>query len=91
MRVAGDGPTLIEAKVVRRRGHYAGDPQNYRPAADLEGYRDPLELLAARLPIDAAQRIRADAELEAQQAYEAALAAPEPDPSVIYRDLYHGA
>lgn len=88
---AGAGPTLIEAKVVRRRGHYAGDPQNYRPAADLEGYRDPLELLAARLPIDAAQRIRADAELEAQQAYEAALAAPEPDPSVIYRDLYHGA
>ena len=87
----GAGPTLIEAKVVRRRGHYAGDPQNYRPADDLAAYRDPVELLAAQLPADTAQRIRAAAEEEAQQAYEAALAAPEPDPSVIYRDLYHGA
>lgn len=86
----GAGPTLIEAKVVRRRGHYAGDPQNYRPADDLSGYRDPVELLSARLPPATARRIAAAAEQEAQSAYEAALAAPEPEPAVIYRDLYHG-
>jgi acetoin:2,6-dichlorophenolindophenol oxidoreductase subunit alpha len=87
---AGAGPSLIEAKVARRRGHYAGDPQNYRPADDLASYRDPVELLAARLPGEVARRIDAAAEQEARQAYEAALTAPEPDPSVIYRDLYHG-
>ena len=75
---------------MRRRGHYAGDPQTYRPADDLSGYRDPVELLAARLPAATARRIAAAAEQETQSAYDAALAAPEPEPAVIYRDLYYG-
>lgn len=87
---AGEGPTLIEAKVFRRRGHYAGDPQKYRPGDYAQDYRDPLELLGARLAPQAAARLRAAAEAQVQTAYEAAMAAADPDPSVIYRDLYHG-
>jgi len=87
---AGEGPTLIEAKVTRRRGHYAGDPQQYRPADDLATYRDPLDVLKARLPRDRAERVLERAESEVAQAYQAMLSAPEPDASVIYRDLYHG-
>lgn len=36
---AGEGPTLIECKTQRWFGHYAGDPQKYRPADDLERSR----------------------------------------------------
>ena len=86
----GGGPTLIEAKVTRRRGHYAGDPQQYRPADDLKDYRDPLDVARPLLGEAEATRIKAEAERQVVAAYEAALAAPEPDASVIYRDLYHG-
>jgi pyruvate dehydrogenase E1 component alpha subunit len=37
---AGEGPTLIECKTQRWFGHYAGDPQKYRPADDLEQSRN---------------------------------------------------
>src|SRR5262245_19030867 len=86
----GGGPTLIEAKVTRRRGHYAGDPQQYRPADDLANYRDPLDILKARVSPGSGERLMRQAELEVAQAYEAAEAAAEPDASVVYRDLYHG-
>jgi pyruvate dehydrogenase E1 component alpha subunit len=36
---AGEGPTLIECKTHRWFGHYAGDPQKYRPADNLEQSR----------------------------------------------------
>lgn len=85
----GEGPTLIEAKVFRRRGHYAGDPQNYRPADYLDDYRDPLAIQAARLDATLAARIRAEAEAEVRCAYDAALLEPAADASVIYRDLYY--
>lgn len=85
----GEGPTLIEAKVVRRQGHYAGDPQHYRTEDEFADYRDPIEVLGGKLKGNAAARIEEEAENEVQAAYAAALAAPEPDVSVIERDLYH--
>lgn len=88
---AGDGPTLIEAKVTRKHGHYAGDPQHYRDPDYLKDYRDPVELLAARIKGNAAARIQEEAEALVQAAYAEAQAAPDPDMSVIERDLYHVA
>lgn len=87
---AGEGPSLIEAKVTRRRGHYAGDPQQYRPADDLKDYRDPLAVMRKRLSENAAARIDQAAEAEVRQAYEEACAAPAPDASVLFKDLYYG-
>jgi len=85
----GEGPTLIEAKVFRRHGHYAGDPQGYRDIdAELKNYRDPMDVLGKRLPAALVEKLDREAAVEVQQAYEAALAAPEPDASVIWRDLY---
>jgi pyruvate dehydrogenase E1 component alpha subunit len=51
---AGDGPTLIEAKTYRFRGHSRTDPASYRPAGELEAWlaRDPIELLASELIAD---------------------------------------
>lgn len=87
---AGEGPTLVEAKVFRRRGHYAGDPQKYRAPDYAKDYRDPLAVLEAKLAPKVAAALRASAEEQVQTAYEAAMAAADPDPSVIYRDLYYG-
>lgn len=88
---AGEGPTLIEAKVVRRRGHYAGDPQNYRSESEFDDYRDPVDVLAAQLAGNAATRLLEEAEADVAAAYQEAMAAPSPDASVIERDLYHVA
>lgn len=85
----GEGPTLIEAKVFRKHGHYAGDPQHYRSDDYLEAYRDPLDLLATHLPAEEASVLKQRADAAVGEAYEEALAAPAPDPSTIYRDVYY--
>lgn len=48
---AGKGPTLIEAKTYRHRGHSRTDPAKYRPEAELADWlaRDPIKLFAAAL------------------------------------------
>ena len=47
----GEGPTLIEAKTYRYRGHYEGDPMIYRPQGELEEWqkRDPISAFRLRL------------------------------------------
>lgn len=49
--LAGEGPTLIEAKTYRHRGHYEGDPMVYRPEGELEEWqkRDPIPAFRLRL------------------------------------------
>jgi len=51
---SGDGPTLVEAKTYRYRGHSRTDPAKYRPEGELEEWkrRDPIDLLGARLAAD---------------------------------------
>ncbi|MEU9844894.1 thiamine pyrophosphate-dependent dehydrogenase E1 component subunit alpha [Actinomadura sp. NPDC048032] len=51
---AGEGPTLIEAKTYRHRGHFEGDMARYRPRDEVAHWmaRDPIELLAAALVAD---------------------------------------
>ena len=46
---AGAGPTLIEARTIRLRGHWAGDNAAYRITGDDDAGEDPLDLLANRL------------------------------------------
>jgi acetoin:2,6-dichlorophenolindophenol oxidoreductase subunit alpha len=50
----GAGPTLIEMKTYRYRGHSRTDPAKYRPAGELETWkkRDPIALLGAILAAD---------------------------------------
>lgn len=47
----GDGPSLLEMKTYRYRGHSRSDPAKYRPEGELESWkvRDPIELLGRRL------------------------------------------
>jgi TPP-dependent pyruvate/acetoin dehydrogenase alpha subunit len=48
---AGEGPTLVEAKTYRYRGHSRTDPAKYRVEGELERWklRDPIDLLGAQL------------------------------------------
>lgn len=81
----GDGPTFIECKTYRQRGHSRSDPAKYRPAGELESWlqRDPILLCAKRLQSAGLQptdldAIRVEIEKTIDAASEAAAAAPWP-------------
>jgi pyruvate dehydrogenase E1 component alpha subunit len=52
---AGGGPTLIEGKTYRQRGHYEGDPMVYRSKAEMAEWqrRDPVVAFRNRLQSEA--------------------------------------
>src|SRR5262249_1432044 len=51
---AGEGPTLLEMKTYRYRGHSRTDPAKYRAEGELERWkeRDPIDILGARLAVE---------------------------------------
>lgn len=90
----GGGPTLIEAKTLRFRGHYEGDPQTYREkdAIAEARRRDPLHIAAERLIARGVDQTTLDEirkeEAEAMRnAVEQAKAAAKPGPDRIYEGL----
>jgi len=92
----GEGPTLIEAKCVRLRGHFEGDAQGYRDPEDVQACtaKDPIPALAARLIAEGIatqadfEAIRAKLLKEVDEAAEVALKAPKPPDSRILDDVY---
>ncbi|HWH21366.1 MAG TPA: thiamine pyrophosphate-dependent enzyme, partial [Solirubrobacterales bacterium] len=82
---AGEGPSLIEAKTLRIRGHYEGDPQKYRDdiADGLEVPRDPLGILRERVDAAEADKLDAAAKAEADAALETALAMSKAGPEIV--------
>jgi pyruvate dehydrogenase E1 component alpha subunit len=64
----GDGPSLLEMKTYRYRGHSRSDPAKYRPDGELEAWkaRDPIHILEARLAADGLLPPEAKASLEAE-------------------------
>lgn len=99
---AGEGPTLIEAKTYRYRGHYEGDPMLYRPAGELEAWQahDPIagfrrRLLEAQLADAAALHALEQAvqtELDAAVAFAAAAPIPQVEEALagVYGDTHEG-
>ena len=79
---AGEGPTLLECRTYRHKGHSKVDPGKYRPKEELEEWlgRDPIPRLAAILDDDAVERIQDEVEGEIEEALAAARAASWPDP-----------
>jgi TPP-dependent pyruvate/acetoin dehydrogenase alpha subunit len=53
---AGEGPSLLEMKTYRYRGHSRTDPAKYRPEGELARWqeRDPIALLGAKLAAEGA-------------------------------------
>ena len=87
---AGEGPTLIEAKTLRIRGHYEGDRQKYRDdlLVGSEIPRDPIGLLREHVPAEVADRLDEQARVEVEAALIKTLEAPRADPSIIYKDVW---
>lgn len=92
---SGAGPTLLEMKTYRYRGHSKNDPGKYRTRDEVAEWRkrDPLLLLKARLvergvPEEELRRVGEGLERSIEQAVEQADADPWPDPSGISDLVY---
>jgi 2-oxoisovalerate dehydrogenase E1 component alpha subunit len=94
---AGEGPTLIDAKVSRFTSHSSDDDQRrYRPPEELEAMlrRDPIERFrtylqeASLLPDEEDERIQQECTSEVGQAVQRAESAEPPAAADIYRNLY---
>jgi 2-oxoisovalerate dehydrogenase E1 component alpha subunit len=94
---AGDGPTLINAKVARFTSHSSDDDQRrYRPPEELEAMlrRDPIErfrtylLQAGLLTEEEDERTQQECTSEVDRAVQTAEAAEPPGADDIYRHLF---
>ena len=93
----GEGPTLIEAKVVRLTSHSSDDDQRrYRDPADVESLKehDPIPLFANRLR-DAGlltdgiqEQLRSEIKAEINEASRLGEAHPDPDPATAELHVY---
>ena len=93
----GEGPTLIEAKVIRLTGHSSDDQQTkYRPEQELAElrshdalprFRDQLQD-AGVMTDEAEAKIAAEIKAEVDAATDYAEAQPDPDPSTAMRWVF---
>ncbi|WP_022665033.1 thiamine pyrophosphate-dependent dehydrogenase E1 component subunit alpha [Desulfospira joergensenii] len=93
---SGQGPSLIECKTYRWRGHFEGDACVYRDDKELEAWKekDPVALYEKKLveeEIMTAEQVaelskKVEADLEAAVAF--ALESPLPDASDLTHDVY---
>jgi pyruvate dehydrogenase E1 component alpha subunit len=92
----GEGPSLLEMKTYRYRGHSRSDPAKYRPAGELDAWkaRDPIELLGQKIiaegligPNDPVE-IRGEIQVEIDEAAKRAASAPYPTLEETRRYVY---
>ena len=101
-RVGRPGPTFVEGKTYRQRGHYEGDPQVYRSKEEMELWktRDPVpafrQRLAAAQVLDEGALEEIEGEVFAalddavQFAKSAAMPRPEEALAGVYADVHGG-
>jgi pyruvate dehydrogenase E1 component alpha subunit len=92
----GDGPTLLEFRTYRFKGHSMSDPQKYRSKEEVEEYkqRDPIEQVLATIQEN---ELMTEAEIEAinkkvktqvDEAVKFAEESPWPDGMDAFKDVY---
>ena len=93
----GDGPTLLEFKTYRYRGHSRTDTGPYRPAGELEEWqrRDPIDILKLRMISDGQldetefDEMKGAAEQLVFDAIEYAKAEAYPPVAALWEDIYY--
>lgn len=92
----GDGPTLLEFRTYRYKGHSMSDPAKYRTKEELEEYkgRDPIEQVKEEIikkkwaTEDELKEIDKKIKAEIQECVDFAEKSDYPDPSEAYKDVY---
>jgi pyruvate dehydrogenase E1 component alpha subunit len=93
---AGEGPTFLEFRTYRYRGHSMSDPQKYRSKEEVEAYkdRDPIEQVKYTilehniLTQTELDEIDAKIKVLVQESVDFAETSPFPDKSEAYKDVY---
>jgi pyruvate dehydrogenase E1 component alpha subunit len=93
---AGEGPTFLEFRTYRYRGHSMSDPQKYRSKDEVESYkdRDPIEqvkhtILTNNILTQAdLDKIDEKIKVLVQESVDFAEVSPFPDKSEAYKDVY---
>lgn len=93
----GEGPTLLEMRTYRYKGHSMSDPAKYRTKEELEEYKslDPIENVLATIKKKkyATEKqigeIQEKVKNQVKEAIDFAEKADYPDPSELYKDVYH--
>lgn len=92
----GGGPTVIEAKTYRYKGHYEGDPQWYKEDEDLPDWRtaDPVETYRDELIDEGViseqeyEEMTGEIEAELDEAVEYGRDSPLPEPEEAYEGVF---
>jgi len=92
----GGGPTLLEMKTYRYRGHSMSDPGNYRTKEEVEEYKkqDPIELVLANLKKNnwitekEIEGFESRTKAQVDDSIKFAEESPYPDPSELFKDVY---
>jgi pyruvate dehydrogenase E1 component alpha subunit len=92
----GEGPTLIECKTYRLRGHSRVDPAKYRPKEEVQEWlaRDPIKRLKERLlktntlQEPGIQQIEKEVSAGIEEAVKFAMESPYPEPEEALDDVY---
>lgn len=93
----GGGPTLLEAKTYRIKGHFVGDPEMYRTKEEVQEQfdsNDPLKnfkqavLTTSSLTEKDLEEIEAKVEAAIEAAIDFARQSPYPQPTELFEDLY---
>jgi pyruvate dehydrogenase E1 component alpha subunit len=93
---SGEGPTLLEFRTYRFRGHSMSDPAKYRTKEEVEEYKkqDPIEqvrhtILTHGIATEAdLEKIEEEIKAEVLDSVEFAENSPFPDPTEIYTEVY---
>ncbi|HRV97913.1 MAG TPA: thiamine pyrophosphate-dependent enzyme, partial [Aminobacteriaceae bacterium] len=94
----GDGPSIVECKTWRHRGHFEGDPGKYKDPEEQKAWlaKDPIPRIEAKLielgmatqaDIDA---MRAKVDEETEAAIKFAEDSPEPGDDELLTDVWAG-
>jgi pyruvate dehydrogenase E1 component alpha subunit len=92
----GGGPTLLEMKTYRYKGHSISDPQKYRTKEEVESYKekDPIAQILATIQNE---KLATEEELEAihnrvdalvEDSVRFAEESPWPDDNEVLKDVY---
>ncbi|SDK75142.1 pyruvate dehydrogenase E1 component alpha subunit [Catalinimonas alkaloidigena] len=92
----GEGPTLLELRTYRYKGHSMSDPAKYRTKEELAEYRerDPIEKVRKTIldnkfaTEDELKAIEEKIKQQVNESVQFAEESPYPDPEEVYKDVY---